>query len=79
MKLQIFFTILYLFLLFSLILQSLTENSPTGIESEYDTASTNSRSDHEHEEYDDDDEADEEDSVIDEDGTGECRNLTEPH
>lgn len=57
----------------SCILQSLTENSPTGIESEYDTASTNSRSDNEHEEYedDDDDDADEEDSVIDEEGTGE--------
>lgn len=54
-------------------MQSLTENSPTGIESEYDTASTNSRSDNEHEEYEDDDDDDadeEEDSVIDE-GTGE--------
>lgn len=38
-------------------LQSLTENSPTsgGIESEYDTASTNSRS-NEHEEYEDSEE-----------------------
>jgi hypothetical protein len=42
----------------------LTENSPTsaGIESEYDTASTNSRSDNEQDEYEDD----EEDSLDDE-------------
>lgn len=48
----------------SCILQSLTENSPTsaGIESEYDTASTNSRSDNEQDEYEDD----EEDSLDDE-------------
>lgn len=48
----------------SFILQSLTENSPTsaGIESEYDTASTNSRSDNEQDEYEDD----EEDSLDDE-------------
>lgn len=48
--------------------QSLTENSPTsaGIESEYDTASTNSRSDNEQDEYEDD----EEDSLDDE-ATGE--------
>lgn len=49
-------------------LKSLTENSPTsaGIESEYDTASTNSRSDNEQDEYEDD----EEDSLDDE-ATGE--------
>lgn len=68
-------------LLFSFNFQSLTENSPTsgGIESEYDTASTNSRSDNEHDEYeDDDDDADEEeDSVIDE-GTGDEHSPTEP-
>lgn len=64
-------------------LQSLTENSPTsggGIESEYDTASTNSRSDNEHDEYEDDDDDDadeEEDSVIDE-GTGNEHSSTEP-
>lgn len=42
----------------------MTENSPTsaGIESEYDTASTNSRSDNEQDEY----EEDEEDSLDDE-------------
>jgi hypothetical protein len=42
----------------------LTENSPTsaGVESEYDTASTNSRSDNEQDEYEDD----EEDSLDDE-------------
>lgn len=47
----------------------MTENSPTsaGIESEYDTASTNSRSDNEQDEYEDD----EEDSLDDE-ATGEC-------
>lgn len=47
----------------------MTENSPTsaGIESEYDTASTNSRSDNEQDEYEDD----EEDSLDDE-ATGEA-------
>lgn len=46
----------------------MTENSPTsaGVESEYDTASTNSRSDNEQEEYEDD----EEDS-LDGEATGE--------
>lgn len=53
-------------------LQSLTENSPTsaGIESEYDTASTNSRSDNEQDEYEDD----EEDSLDDE-ATGKAQLL----
>lgn len=52
-------------------LQSLTENSPTsaGVESEYDTASTNSRSENEQNEYEDD----EEDSLDDE-ATGKTRN-----
>ena len=56
----------------SFILQSLTENSPTsaGVESEYDTASTNSRSDNEQDEYEDD----EEDSLDDE-ATGETQKL----
>ncbi|KAL7017524.1 hypothetical protein ACKWTF_010408 [Chironomus riparius] len=53
---------------------SLTENSPTsgGIESEYDTASTNSRSDNERDEYEDSEEesldeegTDDEDEVVD--------------
>lgn len=50
------------------IFQSLTENSPTsgGIESEYDTASTNSRSDNENDEYEDDDDEEDGDSVMDE-------------
>jgi hypothetical protein len=54
-------------------MQSLTENSPTsaGIESEYDTASTNSRSDNEQDEYEDD----EEDSLDDE-ATGEAQFLS---
>lgn len=54
--------------------QSLTENSPTsaGIESEYDTASTNSRSDNEQDEYEDD----EEDSLDDE-ATGELRKFVD--
>lgn len=53
--------------------QSLTENSPTsaGVESEYDTASTNSRSDNEQDEYEDD----EEDSLDDE-ATGEAQLIT---
>lgn len=53
-------------------MQSLTENSPTsaGVESEYDTASTNSRSDNEQDEYEDD----EEDSLDDE-ATGETKNF----
>ncbi|KAG5673072.1 hypothetical protein PVAND_003147 [Polypedilum vanderplanki] len=50
---------------------SLTENSPTsgGIESEYDTASTNSRSDNERDEYEDseEDSMDEEEATDDED------------
>jgi hypothetical protein len=55
-------------------LQSLTENSPTsaGIESEYDTASTNSRSDNEQDEYEDD----EEDSLDDE-ATGKSQLLSQ--
>lgn len=48
----------------------MTENSPTsgGIESEYDTASTNSRSDNERDEYEDS----EEDSMDEEEATGLC-------
>jgi hypothetical protein len=51
----------------------LTENSPTsaGVESEYDTASTNSRSDNEQDEYEDD----EEDSLDDE-ATGKAQNIS---
>lgn len=51
----------------------MTENSPTsaGVESEYDTASTNSRSDNEQDEYEDD----EEDSLDDE-ATGNTQNMT---
>ncbi|CRL05052.1 CLUMA_CG018128, isoform A [Clunio marinus] len=49
---------------------SLTENSPTsaGVESEYDTASTNSRSDNEQDEYEDDEEDSLDDEATDEEG-----------